>query len=154
MVMGRGVLALVLASIHPLWSSDVVALDEGMNRPLPMPAFMSFWACTWPLPTPAPINMAFGEEGGCCWITLHTSPLATLAEEVLTLGVGLSEADKFVSAADEETIMVGIILPATTWDGGEGGSTTKGCSCSPSPAKAGKPATFGLTGVGNGVTGD
>ena len=78
---------------------------------------MSFLASTWPGPTPAPINAAFGKEGGCCWITLHTSPLATLAGEVPTLGVSLGKADKIVSAADEETVMVGIILPTTTQDG-------------------------------------
>ena len=77
----------------------------------------------------------------------------TLAGEVLTLGVDLGEADRVVSTADEETIMVGIILPTTTWDGREGGSTTKGHS-SARCSKAGKPATFGLVEVGNGIPGD
>ena len=78
----------------------------------------------------------------------------TLAEEVLTLGVNLGEADRVVSTADEETVMVGIILPATTRDGWERGSTTKGYSSLPRPGKAGKPATFGLIEVGNGIPGD
>ena len=136
MVMGGGISTLVLASACPLSSSGLIALDEGMDWPLSMPAFMSFLASTWPLPTPAfmsflagtwplltpaPINAAFGEESGHCWITLHTSLPVTLAEEVLTeevltLGVDLGEADRVVSTADEETIIVGIILPATTWD--------------------------------------
>ena len=50
--------------------------------------------------------------------------------------------------------MVGIILPATSWDEREGGSTTKGCSSSPRSNKAGKPATFRLIEVGNGIPGD
>ena len=149
--MGRGVSTLVLASAHPLCSSGLIVLDEGMDQPLPTPAFTSFLASIWPLPTPAPINAVFGEESGCCWITLYTSPV-TLAEEVLTLGVDLGEADRVVSTADEETIIVGAIPPATTQDGWEGGSTTKGHFSSPRPGKAVKPATFGL--IGNGIPGD
>ena len=115
-----------------------------------MPAFTSFLASTWPLPTPAPINAAFGEESGCCWITLHTSLPVTLAEEVLTeevltLGVNLGEADRVISTADE-TIIVGIIPPTTTRDEQEGDSTTKGHSPSPRSSKAGKPAGFWLVG--------
>ena len=78
----------------------------------------------------------------------------TLTEEVLTLGVDLGEADRVVSTADEETIMVGIIPSTTTQDGWEGDSTTKGHSSLPRCGKAGKPATFGLIEVGNGVPGD
>ena len=78
----------------------------------------------------------------------------TLAEEVLTLGVNLGEADRVVSTADEETVMVGIILPAATWDGQEGDSTTRGHFSLPRPNKACKPATFRLIEVGNGVPGD
>ena len=154
MVMGRGIFTLVLASVCPLHSSGLVALDERMDWPLPMPAFMSFLASTWPLPTPAPINAVFGEESGCCWITLCTSPPATLAEEVLTLGVILGEADRVVSTADEETIIVGIIPPTTTQDEWEGDSTTKGCSSLPRSSKTGKPGRFGLIEVGKGVPGD
>ena len=124
--MGQGISALVLASTCLLCSSGPIALDEGMDQPLPTPAFVSFLASTWPQPTPAPINAVFGEESGNCWITLCTSPPATLAEEVLTLGVNLGKADRVVSTADEETIMVGIILPTTTHNGQEGGCTTKG----------------------------
>ena len=154
MVMGRGIFALVLVSVCPPRSSGLVALDEGMDQPLPMPAFTSFLASTWPLPTPAPINALFGEESGCCWITLCTSPPATLAEEVLTLGVDLGEADRIVSAVDEETIIVGIILPATTWDEWEGDSTTKGHSSLPRSSEASKPARSGLIEVGKGVPGN
>ena len=153
MAMGQGISTLVLASMCLLHSSGPVALDEGMDWSLPTPAFMSFLASTWPQPNLAPINAVFGEESGQFWITLHTSPV-TLAEEVLTLGVDLGEADRVVSAADEETFMVGIIPSTTTHDGWEGGFTTKGCSSSPRCGKAGKPATFGLIEVGNGVPGD
>ena len=153
MVMGRGISALVLASMCPLCSSCLIALDEGMDWPLPMPAFMSFLASTWPLPTPALINALFGEESGHCWITLHTLPV-TLAEEVLTLGVDLGEADRVVSAVDKETIIVGIIPPTTTQDEWEGDSTTKGHSSSPRSSKASKPARFRLVEVGKGIPGD
>ena len=104
MVVGGGISTLVLVSTHPLCSSCLDAFYEGMDWPLPMPAFTSFLANTWPLPAPVPINTLFGEESGCCHITLHTSLPATLAEEVLTLGVNLGKADRVVSAADEETI--------------------------------------------------
>ena len=154
MVIGGGILALVLASTCPLCSSGLIVLDEGMVQPLPMPAFVSFLASTWPLPAPAPTNAVFGEEGGHCWITLHTSPPATLAEEVLTLGVDLGKADRVVSAVDEETVIVDIIPPATTWDEWEGGSTTKGHSSSPRSRKASNPARFGLIEVGKGIPGD
>ena len=115
---------------------------------------MSFLASTWPLPTPAPINTLFGEECGCCQITLHTSPPATLAQEVLTLGVVLGEADRVVSATDEETVIVGIIPPTTTWDEWEGDPTTKGCSSLLSFGKASKPTGYGLVEVGKGIPGD
>ena len=153
MVMGGGMSALVLMSTYLWHSSGPVALDEGTDWSVPMPAFMSFLASTWPLPTPAPINTVFGEVSGCCWITLHTST-ATLAEEVLTLGVNLGEADRVVSTVDKETIIVGIIPPATTRDEWEGGSTTKGHSSLPRSSKAGKPARFGLIEVGKGIPGD
>ena len=115
---------------------------------------MSLLANPWPLPTPAPANTLFGEECGHCQITLCTSLPATLVQEVLTLGAIVGEADRVISAADEETVTVGIIPPATTWDEWEGDLTTKGCSSLPSPGKADKPATFGLTGVENDVPGD
>ena len=153
MVTGRGISALVLASACPLCSSCFFSFDEGMDWPLPTPTFVSFLASTWPLPTPAPINALFGEECGHHWITLCTSP-ATLAQEVLTLGVILGEADRVVSAADEETVIVGVIPPATTWDEQEGDSTTKGHSSSPSLGRASKSTRFGLVEVGKGVPGD
>ena len=59
-----------------------------------------------------------------------------------------------LSAVDKETVIVGIIPPVTTWDGQEGGSNNKGCSSSPRSSKAGKPATFRLIEVGNGIPGD
>ena len=52
-----------------------------------------------PLPTPAPANVLFGDEGGCCHITLCTSPPVTLLEEVLILGAILGDEDRVVSAA-------------------------------------------------------
>ena len=154
MVMGGGISALVLASTCPLYSSCFFAFDEGMDWPLPMPTFVSFLAGTWPLPTPAPINTLFEEECGCCQITLHTSPPATLVQEVLTLGVILGKTDRVVSAADEETVTVSIIPPATTQDKWEGDPTTKGCSSLPRFGKASKPTRFGLVEVGKGVPGD
>ena len=135
-------------------SSGLIALDEGTDWPLPMPAFTSFLASSWPLPTPAPINAVFGEESGHCWITLCTSPPTTLAEEVLTLGVNLGEADRIVSGVDEETVIVGIIPPATTQDEWEGDSTTKVHSSLPRSNKASKPARFGLIEVGKGIPGN
>ena len=114
MVIGRGISALVLASTCLRCSSGPIALDEGMDQPLPMPAFMSFLAITLPQPAPAPTNTIFSEVSGHCWITLCTSPPATLAEEVITLGVDLGEADRVVSAADKETVIVDIIPPVTT----------------------------------------
>ena len=152
--MGGGIFTLVLVSMCPLCSSGLIALGKGMDWPLPTPAFMSFLASTWPLPIPAPINTVFGEESGCCWITLHTSPPVTLAEEVLTLGVNLGEADRVVSTADEETLIVGIIPPTTTQDEQEGDSTTKGHSSLARSSKASKPARFGLIEVGKGIPGD
>ena len=64
--------------------------------------------------------------GGCCWITLCTSLPTVLVEEVLTLGLDLGEADRVVSTAEEEMVIVGTILLITMWDQWAGGSTTKG----------------------------
>ena len=89
---------------------------------------MSLLASICPLLTPAPANTLFGEECRCSQITLHTSLPPTLAQEVLTLGAIVGEADKVISAADEEIVTVGIIPPTTTWDEWEGDPTTKGCS--------------------------
>ena len=77
--------------------------------PLLLLALASFFAD--PLPTPAPAYALFGEECGCCRVTLCTSPPATLAQKVLTLGAIVDEADRVVSAAEEETVTVGILLP-------------------------------------------
>ena len=69
-----------------------------------------------PLLTPAPANALFGEECGHCWITLHTSPPVTLAQEVLTLGAIMGEANRVVSTAEEDTVTMGILPPVTTQD--------------------------------------
>ena len=134
-------------------SSGPIALDEGTDWPLPMSTFMSFLAITSPQPTLALTNTVFGEVSGHCWITLHTSLPAALAEEVLTLGVDLGEADRVVSTTDKETVIVGIIPPATTQDEWEGGSTTKGHSSSMS-SKASKSTNLRLIEVGKNVPGD
>ena len=152
--MGRGISTLVPTSMSLLHSSGPIALDEGTDWPFPTPTFMSFLAITLPQPTLAPINTIFGEASGCCWITLCTSPPATLAEEVLTLGVDLGEADRVVSTADDETVIVGIIPPMTTQDEWEGGSTTKGHSSSSMSSKAGKSASLRLIEVGKSIPGD
>ena len=110
-------------------------------------ALMGFLAD--PLLTPAPANALFGEECGHCWITLHTSLPATLPQEVLILGAVVGDADRVVSAVEEDTVTVGILPPTTTWDEQDGDPTTKGHSSSLSPGKADKPATPGLVGVEN-----
>ena len=73
---------------------------------------------------------------------------------MLTLGVDLGEADRVVSTADEETVIVGIIPPTTSRDEWEGGPTTKGHSSLSRPSKASEPTSFGLLEVGKGVPGD
>ena len=131
------------------------ALDEGMAWPLPMPIFASCLAITLPQPTPALTNTVFGEASRCCSITLHTSLPAALAEEVLTLGLNLGEADRVVSATDEETVIVGTVPPVTTWDEQAGGSTTKGGHSSSSvSSKAGRSTRLGLMDVERNVPGD
>ena len=45
---------------------------------------------------------------------------------MLTLGLNLGKADRVVSAAEEEMVIVGTVLPITMWDEWAGGSTTKG----------------------------
>ena len=117
------------------------ALDDGTDWPLPSPIFVSFLAITLPLPTPALTNTVFGEASGHCWINLHTSLPAAPTEEVLTLGLNLGEADRVVSATDEETVVVGTIPPMTTWDEWAGGSIIKGGHSSLSvSSKAGRSA--------------
>ena len=110
---------------------------------------MSFFADPWPLPTLTPANALFGEECRCCQTTLCMSLPATLAQEVLTLGAIVGEADRVISAAEEETVTVGILLPTTTWDEQDGDPTTKGHSSPLSPDKADKPATSGPMGMEN-----
>ena len=100
-----------------------------------------------PLLTPAPANALFGNECGHWQITLCTSPPSTLAEEVLTLGAIMGEADRVVSTAEEETVTMEILPPATTQDEQDRDPTTKGHSSPLSLDKADKPATPRLVGV-------
>ena len=115
----------------------------------PLPAFHLAGLLADPLPTPAPANVLFGDEGGCCHITLHTSPLVTLLEEVLILGAVLGDEDRVVSAAEEDTVTVGTLLPATTLDERDGGPTTSGHSSWLSPGKFDRPVTHRLVEVGS-----
>ena len=110
--------ALTPASTYLLSPScSLGTLDEGPGQPLPMPAtFPSFLAITWPHPTLDLTKAVFTEVDGRCWITLCTSLSAVLVVEVLIWGLDLSEADRVVSAPDEETVMVGTIPPITMWD--------------------------------------
>ena len=77
------------------------------------------------------------------------SPPVTLPQEVLILGAVISDANRVVSAAAEDTVTVGILPPTTTQDERDGDPTTKGCSSPLSPCKADKPATPRLVGVEN-----
>ena len=123
-------------------------LDEG-------PIFPSFLAMTLPHPTPAQTNALFAEVGGCCWITLHTSLPTVLVEEVLTLGLELGKADRVVSTADEEMVIVGTIPPITMQDEWAGGSTTKGGGSSSSlSSRPGRSAKLRPRDVERSVSGD
>ena len=104
---------------------------------------------TDPLPTPAPANVLFDGECGCCQITLHTSPPVTLLQEVLILGAVLGNEDRVVLAAEEDTVTVGTLLPTTTWDEQDGGPTTSGHSSWLSPGKFDRPVMHGLVEFGN-----
>ena len=144
MVMGGGRLALVWASACLPLCSGLLTGGEGTDCPLPALVPLSFAASVWPLsppisvsistnfwpllpltlmgfladplPTPAPANVLFGEECGHCQITLHMSPCVTLPQEVLILGAILGDADRVVSTVAEDTVTVGILPSATTWD--------------------------------------
>ena len=102
-----------------------------------------------PLPTPAPANVLFGGKCGHCQITLCTSPPVTLPQEVLILGAMSGNADRVVSTVAEDTVTVGILLSATTWDERDGDPTTNGHSSLLSPGKADRPVMPGLVGVEN-----
>ena len=82
----------------------------------PLPALLLVGLLASPLPTPAPANVLFDGECGCCRITLCMSPPVTLLQEVLILGAMLGNATRVVSAVAEDTVTVGILLPATTQD--------------------------------------
>ena len=155
----------VLACLSPC--SDLPTSGKGMDHPQPAPLAlsMSMPANPWPLPvlhlvgffadplpTPIPANALFGDEVGCCRITLCTSPPVTLLEEVLILGAILGDEDRVVSAAEENTVTVGILSPATTLDERNGGPTTSGHSSSLSPGKFNRPVTHGLMKVGSGTS--
>ena len=77
------------------------------------------------------------------------SPPVTLLQEVLILGAVIGDADRVVSAAEEDTIMMGILPPTTTWDEWDRDPTTKGHSSLLSPGMADKPATPVLVVVEN-----
>ena len=77
------------------------------------------------------------------------SPPITLLQEVLILGAVIGDADRVVSTAEEDTVTVGILPPATTRDEQDGDPTTKRHSSPLSPGKADKPATPGLVEVEN-----
>ena len=68
---------------------------------------------------------------------------------MLILGAILCDADRVVSTAAEDTVTVGILLPATTHNEWDGDPTIKGHSSLLSPGKADKPAMAGLVGVEN-----
>ena len=80
----------------------------------PLPALPLVGLLADPLPTPA--NVLLDGECRCCQITLRTSPPVTLLQEVLILRAILGDANRVVSAAEEDTVTVGILLPATTQD--------------------------------------
>ena len=115
----------------------------------PLPAACLAGLLTDPLPTPAPANVLFDGECGCCQITLCTSPPVTLLQEVLILGAILGDEDRVVSAAEEDTVTVGTLPPTTTQDERDGGPTTSGRSSWLSPGKFNRPVTCGLVEVGN-----
>ena len=56
------------------------------------------------------------------------SPPVTLLQEVLILGAVLGDDDRVVLAVAEDTVTVGILLPATTQDEWDRDPTTSGCS--------------------------
>ena len=88
-------------------------------------------------------------------MTLCTSPPTAPAEEVLTLGLELGEADRVIPTADEETVMVGTIPPVTTWDERVGSSTTKGAEYSSSMSnRAGMSPKLGIMDIERGVVED
>ena len=142
--MGGGRLALVRVSTCLPLCSGLPTGGEGTDCPLPAPFPLSLAANsqplfpplsasmstnTWPLPavclaglladplpTPAPTNVLFGGECGCCQITLCMSPPVMLLQEVLSLGAILGDEDRVVSAVEEDTVTVGTFPPTTTQD--------------------------------------
>ena len=134
------------ASVWPLLLPISVSISTNF-WPLPPLALTGFLAD--PLPTPAPANVLFGGECGCCQITLCTSPCVTLPQEVLILGAILCNADRVVSAVVEDTVTVGILPSATTRDERDGDPTTSGRSSLLSPGKVNRPVIHVLVGVEN-----
>ena len=101
------------ANSQPLFPPLSVSMS---TNTWPLPAVHLVGLLADPLPTPAPANVLFDGECGCCQITLRTSPPVTLLQEVLILGAVLGDEDRVVLAAEEDTVTVGILLPTTTWD--------------------------------------
>ena len=61
----------------------------------------------------------------------------------------LGDADRVVSTVAEDTVTVGILLPATTQDEQDRDPTTSGCSSLLSPGKVDRPVMHALVGVKN-----
>ena len=114
----------------------------------PLPAFCLASLLADPLPTPAPANVLFGDDGGCCHITLCTSPPVMLLEEVLILGAVLGDEDRVVSAVEEYTVTMGSLPPTTTLDEQDRGPTTSGHSSWLSPGKFDRPVIHRLVEAG------
>ena len=155
---------LVQVLVHLSPCSDLPTGGEGADCPLPMPLApsVSMVANTWPLPvlclmgllaaplpTPLPANTLLGEEAGFHCITLHTSPPVMLLEEVLILGAILGDEDRFVLAAEGNTVTICILSPITTLDERDMDPTTSGHSSTLRPGKFDRPVTCGLMNVGS-----
>ena len=118
-------------------------------NPWPLPVLWLVGLLTAPLPTPLPTNALFGEEAGFHRITLCTSPPVTLLEEVLILGAILGDEDRFVSAAEGNTVTICILSPDTTLDEQDMDPTTSGRSSTLGPGKFNRPVTHRLMKVGS-----
>ena len=105
-----------------------------------------------PLPAPTLANALFGDEVRYCHLTLHTSSPVTLLEEVLILGAVLGDEDRVVSAAEESTVTVGILLPTTILDGRDRDPTTSGRSSWLNLGRFNRPVTHGLVEVGTKIS--
>ena len=68
---------------------------------------------------------------------------------MLILGTILGDEDRVVLAAEEDTVTVGTLPPATTLDEQDRGPTTSGHSSWLNPGKFDRPVTCGLVEVGS-----